>query len=161
MFVDDIAVRATNQAALLHTLNHLHHVAYRMGLRFNADKTETYHWARNYVPGTIIWQGQQLTIRPPMLTKLGHVRAHPSREDHTGDMVINQLRHDLAAYKSLQLNGFEKVAIVNAVLIPCWTYRGLFLSNRQRMARWDDMLLQFLRETLGVEPRIDTVSLPT
>ena len=57
VFVDDIAVRATNQAALLNTLNHLHHVAYRMGLRFNADKTETYHWACTYNPGTITWQG--------------------------------------------------------------------------------------------------------
>ena len=68
MFVDDIAVRATSQAALLDTLNHLHHVAYRMGLCFNADKTETYHWARYYNPGTITWQGQQLTIQPPILT---------------------------------------------------------------------------------------------
>ena len=40
VFVDDIAARATNEAALLDALDHLHHVAYRMGLRF---KTETYH----------------------------------------------------------------------------------------------------------------------
>ena len=71
-----------------------------------------------YVPGTITWQGQQLTIRPPMLTYLGHVLAHPSHEDHTWDMVTNQLCHGLAAYKTLPLNGFEKVAIINAVLIP-------------------------------------------
>ena len=82
VFVDDIAVRATSQAALLDTLNHLHHLAYRMGLRFNADKTKTYHWASNYNPGTITWQGQRLPIRPPILTYLGHILAHPSHEDH-------------------------------------------------------------------------------
>ena len=38
---------------LLNTLKHLHHVAYRMARHFNADKTETYHLARNYEPGTI------------------------------------------------------------------------------------------------------------
>ena len=58
-------------------------------------------------------------------------------------MVTNQLCHGLAAYKTLLLNGFEKIAIINAVPIPRWTYRGLFLGNRQHMAGWDDMLLQF------------------
>ena len=43
VFVDDIAVRAADQTALLDALNHLHHVAHRMGLHFNTDKTETYH----------------------------------------------------------------------------------------------------------------------
>ena len=47
VFVDDIAVCATNQAALIDTLNQLHHAAYRMGLRFSVAKTETYHRARN------------------------------------------------------------------------------------------------------------------
>ena len=152
VFVDNIAVRAANHAALLDTLNHLHHVAYRMGLRFNADKTETYHWARICNRGNITWQGQQLTIRPPIPTYLGHIMAHPSHEDHAWGMAANQLRHDPAAYKTLPLNGFEKVAIINAVLVPRWTYRGLFLGNRQHMAKWDDILLQFLRETPGVEP---------
>ena len=33
-------------------------------------------------------------------------------------MVTNLLQHDLAAYKTLPLNGFEKVAIINSVLKP-------------------------------------------
>ena len=32
-------------------------------------------------------------------------------------MVSNQLRHDLAPYKTLPFSGFEKVALINAVLI--------------------------------------------
>ena len=111
VFVDDIAVRTTSQAALLDTLNHLRQVAYRMGLCFNADKTETYHWARNYNPGTITWQGQHLMIRPPILTYLGHILAHPSHNDHAWDTVTNQLRHDLAAKKTLPLIGFEKLPL--------------------------------------------------
>ena len=73
-------------------------------------------------------------------------------------MVSNQLRHDLAAHKTLPLNGFEKVAIISAVLIPCWTYRGLFLGNRQHMAQWDDKLLYFLQETPRAEPRMNAAT---
>ena len=50
-------------------------------------------------------------MRPPILTYLGHVLAHPSDENHVWDLVTNQLRHDLAAYKKLPLS-------VNPVLIP-------------------------------------------
>ena len=43
VLVDDIAGRPTSPTALFDTLNHVHHVAYCMGLLFIADKTETYH----------------------------------------------------------------------------------------------------------------------
>ena len=33
-------------------------------------------------------------------------------------MVTTQPYHDIAAYRTLPLNGYEKVTIVNAVLIP-------------------------------------------
>ena len=59
---------------------------------------------------------------------LGHVLAHPSHEEQAWDFVANQLRHDMAASKTLPLNGFKSVAIINVVLIPLWTYRGLSLS---------------------------------
>ena len=49
-------------------------------------------------------------------------------------MVTNQLWHDLAAYKTQPLNGFQKTAIIKGVLTPRWCYRALFLSNRQSMA---------------------------
>ena len=79
VFVDDIAVRATNQAALLDTLNHRHHVAYRMGLHFIRTKSKS---TIGHVTTYLELQGQRLTIRPPILTDLGHVLAQPSHEDH-------------------------------------------------------------------------------
>ena len=80
-FVDDIAVRAPTTDALLQTLDTLHEVAHMMGLRFNKDKTEVYHWAKNYCLEPITWQHQQLSVRPPILTYLGHVLAHPTQEE--------------------------------------------------------------------------------
>ena len=151
VFVDDSAVRAPDTTTLLTTLDNLHHVAHRMGLRFNADKTKLYAWGRHCAPSTITRQGQRLDVRPPILTYLGHVLAHPPHEEHAWELVTTQLHHDLAAYKTLPLNGFEKVTIINSILISRWTYRGLFLGNRQRMANWDDILLEYLRSTPGIE----------
>ena len=48
VFVHDIAIRAHTTDTLLHTVDALHEVAHTMGLRFNKDKTEVYHWAKNY-----------------------------------------------------------------------------------------------------------------
>ena len=69
-------------------------------------------------------------MRPPILTYLGHVLAHPTQQETAWDRVTTQLYHDIAAYKTLPLNGYEKVAIINAILIPRWAYGGLFLENR-------------------------------
>ena len=55
--------------------------------------------------------------------------AHPAYEEQAWELVTNQPHHDLTAYKTLPLNGFEKVAIISAVLIPRWTYMGLFLQG--------------------------------
>ena len=121
VFVDDIAIRAPTTDALLHTLDALHEVAHMMGLRFSKDKTEVYHWAKNYCLEPITWQHQQIPVRPPILTYLGHVLAHPMQEETAWDMVTTQLYHDIAAYRKLPLNGYEKVTIINTVLIPRWT----------------------------------------
>ena len=67
----------------------------------------------------------------------------------------------IAAYRTLLLNGYEKVTIVNAVLIPRWTYRGLFLGNRSQMAMWGDILLQYLRDTPGIEQQMNKHRLTT
>ena len=76
-------------------------------------------------------------------------------------MVTTQLYHDIAAYKTLPLNAHEKVAIINGVLIPRWTYRGLFLGNKSRMALWDNILLHYLRDTPVIEQQMNKHRLTT
>ena len=155
MFVDDIAVRGATRESLLHTLDTLHEVAYTMGLRFNKDKTEVYHWCKDYNLEPNTWRHQLIPVRPPIWTYLGHVLAHPTQEDRAWDMVTAQLHHDIVAYRTLPLNAYEKVAIINAVLIPRWTYRGLFLGKRTRMPLWDGILLQYTRNTPGIEQQMN------
>ena len=126
MFVDDTAVRAPSRGLLLHTLDTLHDVAHTRGLRFNRDKTEVYPWAKDHNLEHITWQRQLIPVRPPIITYLGHVLAHFTQEDTVWDMVTTQRYHDIAAYRTLPLNAYEKVAIINAVLIPRWTYRWTY-----------------------------------
>ena len=161
VFVDDIAVRAPTTGSLLHTLDTLQEVAHTMGLRFNKDKTKVYHWAKDSSLEPITWQHQLIPVCPPILTYLGHVLAHPTQEETTWDMVTTQPHHDIAAYRTLPLNAYEKVAIINAVLIPRWTYRELFLGNRSRMALWDDILLHYIRDTPGIEQQMNKHRLTT
>ena len=85
----------------------------------------------------------------------GLVLAHPTQEDTAWDMVTTQ------SYRTLPLNAYENVAIINAVLIPRWTYRGLFLGNRARMALWDDILLQYIRNTTGIDQQMNKHRLTT
>ena len=76
-------------------------------------------------------------------------------------MVTTQLYHDIAAYRSPPLNGYEKVTIINAVLIPRWTYRGLGLGTRSQMAISDEILLQYLRNTPGIQKQMNKHRLTT
>ena len=72
VFLDDIAVRAAPKTALTETLNQLHHVAYLMGLHFNADKTGLYHWSCRYRLEPIMWQGQQIATQAPIIKPTKH-----------------------------------------------------------------------------------------
>ena len=129
--------------------------------KINKDKTEVYHWPEDYNREPLRWQHQVIPVRPPILTYLGHVLAHPTQEDTTWDIGTPQLHHDIAAYRTLPLNAYEEVAIINAVLIPRWTYRGLFLGNRARMPLSDDILLQYIKNTPGIQRQMNKHQLTT
>ena len=120
VFVDNIAMRAPTRDTLLHTLDALHEVSHTTALRFNKDKTDSYHWAKNYSLQPITWQHLQIRVHPPILTYAGHVRTHPTQDEATWDMVTTEVYQDIAAYMPLPLNALWKATIINAVLIPWW-----------------------------------------
>ena len=51
---------------------------------------------------------------------------------------------DLARYQYLPLNAFERVQLLNTVLIPRWMYRTLFLPNDSMFKAVDSMFLRFV-----------------
>ena len=58
---------------------------------------------------------------------------------------------DLARYQYLPLNAFERVQLLNTVLIPRWTYRTLFLPNDSMFKTMDSMCLRFVLMAEGME----------
>ena len=99
---------------------------------------------------------------PRAPTHIDILGPHTSAQEETAwDIVTTQLHHDTMAYRTLPLNAHEKVAIINAVHIPRWTSRGLFLGNTSRMALWDDILLHCIRDTAGIEQQMNKQRLTT
>ena len=58
---------------------------------------------------------------------------------------------DLARYQYLPLNAFERVQLLNTVLIPQWTYCTLFLPNDSMFKTMDSMCLRFVLMAEGME----------
>ena len=58
---------------------------------------------------------------------------------------------DLARYQYLPLNAFERVQLLNTILIPRWTYRTLFLPNDSIFKAMDSMCLRFVLMAEGME----------
>ena len=56
-----------------HALIEIEKVANAMGLRFNWDKTEFYHWGRELTSLPIKWGNATLRFRLPMFQYLGHI----------------------------------------------------------------------------------------
>ena len=124
VFVANIAIGADNHAELLDTLSHVNDVAYHMGVKLTADKTKIHQWDQHWDPSTLTWQGQDIPIKPPLLTYLGHLPDHLSHEDTAWDMATTQFHWDLANYKTPPLNYHHKAAVVNVLLISLWAYPG-------------------------------------
>ena len=58
---------------------------------------------------------------------------------------------DLARYQYLPLNAFERVQLLNTIVIPRWTYRTLFLPNDSMFKAMDSMCLRFVLMAEGME----------
>ena len=58
---------------------------------------------------------------------------------------------DPARYQYLPLNAFERVLLLNTILIPRWTYRTLFLPNNSMFKAMDAMCLRFGLMAEGTE----------
>ena len=58
---------------------------------------------------------------------------------------------ELARYQYLPLNAFERLQLLNTVLIPQWTYRTWFLPNDSMFKAMDSMCLRFVLMAEGME----------
>ena len=139
-YVDDITIISPNQREMQHVLERVTQLSAILGLKMNPSKTQVYRWAppsrrqgvaRRESPtrDAITWGDARLPLQPPIFHYLGHLLAHPTWEQKARDDFVGTAAADLARYQYLPLNAFERVQLLNTVLIPRWTYRTWFLPN--------------------------------
>ena len=159
-YVDYIAIM--DQLEMQHVLECANQLSAILGLKTNPSKTHVYRWAppsrrQGVAPresptrDTITWGDARLPLQPPIFHYLGHLLAHPTWEQKARDDFVGTAAADLARYQYLPLNAFERVQLLNTVLIPRWTYRTLFLPHNSMFKTMDSMCLRFVLMAEGME----------
>ena len=170
VYVDDIAIIVKDYSELERLLTDLSAWRSQIGIQFNPNKTEWYHFHRPPSSGATlggaqqakhIWWGQhRLDFKDPMFTYLGHTIAGVGYRGKARDALFAALQAQVAAYTILPLTSFERAQIVNSVLIPRWVYKILFTwdvcwGNRMETA-FEEFVLQAPRVEKYLQYRLYT-----
>ena len=88
------------------------------------------------------WNGKDIPVRPPIFRYLGHIMAHPSWAQRARDEVLAKVESDLTRYRALPLDAFERVQLLNSVLIPRWLYHTMFIPHDRMFQHIDKICLK-------------------
>ena len=138
VYVDDIAVVTKNANEMQRVLKRVQDLS--LILEMNPGKTKVYKWAatprtrqKRHMPlhDVLRWNGKDILMQPPppMFRYLGHTIVHPSWAQRARDEVLDEAESDLTRYGILPLNGFERVQLLNFVLIPRWPYHTMLIPH--------------------------------
>ena len=137
-----------------------------LGFQTNSGKMEVYKWARTppttqkrQVPlhNVLRWNGKDILVCPPIFRYLGHIIAHSSWAQRVRDEVLAKVESDLIRYRALPLNAFERVQLLNSVLIPRWLYHTLFIPHDRMFQHIDKICLEFVAIAKGLEHNKENV----
>ena len=64
---------------------------------------------------------------------------------------------DLPRYKSLPRNAFERVQLLNSMLIPGWFYHAMFIPHDHMFHHIDRVCLEFVAIAHGLEHNKDDI----
>ena len=170
VYVDDIAIIVKDCSELERLLTDLSAWGSQIGIQFNPNKTEVYHFHRPRSSGATLegaqqakhmwWGHHRLEFKNPMFTYLGHTIAGVVYRGKARDALFAALQAQVAAHTILPLTSFERAQIVYLVLIPRWVYKSLFMwdvcwGNRMEAA-FEDVVLQPPRVEKYLQYRIYT-----
>ena len=79
--------------------------------------------------------------------------AHPGYASLAHSQILAEVKNDLNRYKQLPLNAFERVQLVNSLLIPRWLYHALFVPHDRMFHKIDQRVRDFVTAAKGVQPR--------
>ena len=111
------------------------------------------YWATKPHNARVIWNGQHIKARSPVFSYLGHMIAHPAHVSLARSQILAEVKSDLNRYKQPPLNAFERVQLVNSVLIPRWLYHAMFVPHDRMFHKIDQRVRDFVTAAKGVEPK--------
>ena len=126
VYVDNIAVVTKNANDMQRLLKRVQELSLILGFQTNPGKKEVSKWAttprvrqKRQAPqhDVLRWNGKDILVRPPIFRYLGYIIAHPSWAQRARDEVLAKVESDLTRYRALPLNAFERVQLLNSVLI--------------------------------------------
>ena len=159
VYVDDIAIIVKTQDELECLFADLSVWESQIGIRFNPEKTEVFHFHRpnspkSGVPKYVWWGNSRLPIRDPIFTYLGHTIAGTGYKGKARDALFASLQAQVGAYHELPLTSFERAQIVNSVLMPLWTYKSLCPWEMC----WGNRLETAFEDYVLVAPRVESTA---
>jgi hypothetical protein len=155
-YMDDLAFIANSPQEVQMVLSTLTELSHALGFRFNKGKTEIIFWGKHTGPKHIPWDGVDIPVHSGGFTYLGHPLTHTKFLTNTLHFLNQTFLQDISLYDRLPLNVFERIKLVNTVLIPRWSYRALFLLDISSCSKWDKSLLTFVTNCPGIEPTMST-----
>ena len=118
----------------------------------NKGKTEVYCWTATYRVDQLLWDRQVNTVRPPILSYLGHTIAHPQRAHKGRSDYLDLIASDLAQYAHIPIDGWERRPVVNSILMPRWLNRAALIPSDRWYKEIDDLCSVFVRQPKGMVP---------
>ena len=90
-------------------------------------------------------------MQPPIFRYLAHTIAHPSWAQRARDEVLAKVESGLTRYRALPLHAFERVQLLNSMLIPRWLYHTMFIPHDCIFQHKDKICLEFVAIAKGLE----------
>ena len=131
-YVDDVAVVLKDAEGLKRMTTLLDKWVHILGIKFNAEKTESYDWQTakektRHGTTTWNWKGTEVTCPEPILNYLDHMVACSGYKVKARKNLEERMRADTKLYSDIPLNPLERAQIVADVLLPRWRYRSVLL----------------------------------
>ena len=96
-------------------------------------------------------------MRPPIFRYLRRTIAHPSWAQRARDEVLAKVESDLTRYRALPLNAFERVQLLNSMLIPRWLFHTMLIPHDHMFQYIDKICLEFVAIAKGLEHNKENV----
>ena len=107
-YMDDVAFVSLDRSTTLAMLRRVTDLGNTLGLHVNKGKTKVYCWSSTYKVDQLLLDGQVNTVRPPILSYLGHTIAHPQWAHKARSDYLDLIPSDLTQYAHIPMDGWER-----------------------------------------------------